>query len=128
MKKILFLLVTILFISCTKNNFGYEDIGQKNTYVTIHVVDFKTNSVVTSGNVRLYVKGKTGAYDQTKSLNSSGDALFDVSQMFKSGQHGIAILDVLIDGNPSTPNVIGSTTLGNEINPEIDNYITIKKI
>lgn len=129
MKKILFLLLsTILISSCTKNNLGYELNGQKSTFVTIHVVDLKTNVVVTSGNVRLYVKGKTGAYDQTISLNASGDVLFDLSSMFKSGQYGTAVLDVLLDGNPTSPSVIGSATLGNEIKPESDNYITVKKI
>lgn len=98
MKHILnFNFILIALISAT-TLFNFTGCKKKHdTIVKIHVRD-ASNSPVSDANVRLYVKVtggmQTPVLDKSATTNSSGDAIFNFNDVYKSGQAGVAVLDI----------------------------------
>ena len=116
------LLTLIIFPLLSLNSCSKET----STTVKIIVRD-SNNQLVIGANVNLYVDESSvienskidQKINQTKITDYKGEVIFNVSDMYKNGSAGVAILDILIEsGSNETQSVI-------KIEPEIENTQTV---
>jgi len=106
----------------------YLNSCSKETSTTVKIiVRDSNNSLVIGANVNLYVDESSvienskidQKINQTKITDYKGEVIFNVSDMYKNGSAGVAILDILIEsGSNETQSVI-------KIEPEIENTQTV---
>ena len=73
----------------------------ESTTAVIHVKDSSTSAAVPDAIVELlYIAGHpdSTSIHVTDTTNNSGDAFFDFTDMYKSGQAGFAVLDIRVNG------------------------------
>ena len=77
---------------------------EKSTTAVVTVLDV-ANAPVPGASVKLYYKYATDSLgvdlrlDKTKTTDASGKATFDYTDEFKSGQAGLSVLDIEVDGD-----------------------------
>ncbi|MDG2343886.1 MAG: hypothetical protein P8L23_04850 [Flavobacteriales bacterium] len=73
----------------------------ESTTAVIHVKDSTTSAAVPGATVELlYIAGHpdSTSIHVTETTNNSGDAFFDFTDKYKSGQAGFAVLDIRVNG------------------------------
>lgn len=101
MKKLFTILaVVLLFVSCMKN---------RDTIASITVLDIN-NIPVGGAQVRIYSVGSdgipTGRIDYTTSSDASGKAIFNFNDLYKKGQAGFAVLNIVVEKGSMSGNGI----------------------
>lgn len=91
---------------------------EKSTTAVVTVLDV-ANAPVPGASVKLYYKyasdslGTELRLDKTQTTDASGKATFDYTDEFKSGQAGLSVLDIEVDGS-----ILGIIKIEEEVQSE----------
>lgn len=91
---------------------------EKSTTAVVTVLDV-ANAPVPGASVKLYYKyasdslGTDLRLDKTQTTDASGKATFDYTDEFKSGQAGLSVLDIEVDGD-----ILGIIKIEEEVQSE----------
>jgi hypothetical protein len=93
---LVFMAVSVAFSSCYK---------KKDTIAVVTVVDASENPVAGAEVLLTYVDDSVGVdgqrenLEQTATTDGSGKASFNYNELYKSGQAGVFVLDVVVNGS-----------------------------
>lgn len=102
--KLFFLASTLLIVLAIST---YSCRKKADTIVKIRVIDSETNAVVSGASVSLIAtpspdeppKESSDLFPMTSTSNTSGEAVFNLNEVYQLGQAGVAVLDIEVSSN-----------------------------
>ena len=121
LNKILFIASALLIVFATATTSCRK---KADTLVKVIVIDSETNAVVSGASVTLEANPSSGQppkepsdlFPMVSSSNTSGEAVFNLNEVYQLGQAGVAILDIVVTSGSG--NGVGVVKVEQEVTTE----------